>query len=91
MGRGVELTWPGRRPPAAPDPAAIHELAVFGTGDPRGRLVITPVEQLRGRLMETFGIWRDRTDMTRDGVEYMDAVRRGKRLDSVEVRYDEAD
>lgn len=61
------------------------------TTDPQGRLVITPVEQLRARLMETFGMWRDRPDMTRDGVEYMDAVRHGERLDAIESQHYEAD
>ena len=59
--------------------------------DPQGRLVITPVEQLRSRLLETFGMWGDRTDMAGDGVEYMDAVRRGERLNAAKARGDETD
>jgi len=48
--------------------------------DAEGRLVITPIEKIRATLMESFGMWKDRTDLPRDGVEYMDHMRRGERL-----------
>lgn len=59
--------------------------------DEQGRLVITPVEQLRAVLMETFGMWADRTDLPADGVDYMDEIRRGNRLDHLETTADETD
>ena len=58
-----------------------QEVAV--SADAQGRLIITPIEQIRALLMETFGMWADRTDMPTDGVEYMDEVRRGQRLDTL--------
>ena len=41
-----------------------QEVAI--SADDEGRLVIIPVEQLRPRLLETFGMWSDRTDTARD-------------------------
>ncbi len=55
-----------------------QELAV--STDAQGRLILTPIEQIRTRLMETFGMWADRTDIPADGVAYMDEVRPGRRL-----------
>jgi hypothetical protein len=51
--------------------------------DAQGRLLITPIETIRATLMETFGMWKDRTDLPRDGVEYMDQIRRGERLNQM--------
>lgn len=48
--------------------------------DEQGRLIITPIEQIRALLAETFGMWKDRTDLP-NGITYMDEVRRGHRLD----------
>ncbi len=38
------------------------------SSDEQGRLMIMPIEDIRARLMETLGMWADRTDI-RDGVE----------------------
>ena len=54
--------------------------------DAQGRLIITPIEQVRAILQETFGMWADRTDIPKDGVEYMDRIRRGRRLDDLGLR-----
>lgn len=48
--------------------------------DEQGRLILTPIEQARAILDETFGMWADRTDIPKSGIEYMDKVRRGHRL-----------
>jgi hypothetical protein len=48
--------------------------------DAQGRLVLTPLEQVRNILDETFGIWADRADIPKSGIKYMDKVRRGHRL-----------
>jgi hypothetical protein len=48
--------------------------------DEQGRLVLTPLEQVRSILDETFGIWADRADIPKSGIKYMDKVRRGHRL-----------
>jgi bifunctional DNA-binding transcriptional regulator/antitoxin component of YhaV-PrlF toxin-antitoxin module len=54
--------------------------------DAQGRLIITPIEQVRAILKETFGMWADRTDIPADGVEYVDQIRRGRRLDALGLR-----
>ena len=51
--------------------------------DSQGRLIITPIEQVRATLMETFGMWSERKDVPTDGVKYMNAVRKGRRLERV--------
>ena len=58
-----------------------QEVAV--SADAQGRLIITPIEQIRALLLETFGMWADRTDLPADGVEYMDEFRRGQRLNAL--------
>lgn len=57
--------------------------------DAQGRLVLTPLEQIRARLMETFGMWADRTDLPSDSIAYMDEIRRGQRLEQLGIRADE--
>ena len=49
--------------------------------DAQGRLVVTPAEQIKAILKETFGMWADRTDLPDDSVEYVNQVRKGNRLD----------
>lgn len=48
--------------------------------DAQGRLVLTPLDQARSILDETFGLWAGRTDIPKSGIKYMDKVRRGHRL-----------
>lgn len=57
---------------------------VIASTDRAGRIVIMSAEQIRVRLQETFGMWLDRTDVPADGVDYMDEIRRGTRLDEVD-------
>jgi bifunctional DNA-binding transcriptional regulator/antitoxin component of YhaV-PrlF toxin-antitoxin module len=61
------------------------------SSDAQGRLIITPVEQIRAQLMETFGMWSDRTDIPREAVEYVDDLRWGNRLDQIASQMNEAD
>ncbi len=51
--------------------------------DAQGRLVITPVEKIQATLLESFGMWKDRTDLPRNGIEYMDQIRHGERLNQL--------
>ena len=69
--------------------AAGQEVAV--TNDLQGRVLITPIEQVRERLLETFGMWAERDDAPPDGVSYMDEIRRGQRLSVFERRPNETD
>ena len=48
--------------------------------DAQGRLVLTPLEQARAILDETFGMWAGRADIPKSGIKYMDKIRRGHRL-----------
>lgn len=59
------------------------------SADDRGRLVFTPIEQVRALLEETFGMWQDRTDIPTDGVAYMDEIRRGHRLNESGIEWNE--
>jgi len=54
--------------------------------DAQGRLIITPIEQMRALLQETFGMWANRTDIPTDGFEYVDYIRGGRRLDDLGLR-----
>jgi len=48
-----------------------------------------PAERVEAILRETFGMWADRTDIPADGVEYVNGIRRGHRLDEFGLRSDE--
>jgi hypothetical protein len=61
------------------------------SADAQGRLVITPIEQIRAQLLETFGLWADRTDIPTDGAAYVDEIRRGHRLNDLEHLAHETD
>ena len=65
-----------------------QEVAV--SADSQGRLVVTPMEQIRAQLLETFGMWADRDDLPADGIDYMDEIRRGQRLNGTQHRLNEA-
>jgi len=50
------------------------------TTDPAGRIIITPETRIRTILEQTAGMWRGRTDIPADGVEYVNQLRQGRRL-----------
>ncbi|MEA2007895.1 MAG: hypothetical protein U9O54_02150 [Chloroflexota bacterium] len=56
--------------------------------DSSGRLIITPIEIIRARLQETFGMWADRDDIPADSVDYVNAIREGNRLDGLNYETD---
>jgi hypothetical protein len=64
-----------------------QEVAI--TADNQGRLVVTPIDQIRSILSETFGMWSDRTDIASDSITYMDEVRHGHRLNESGIKWDE--
>jgi hypothetical protein len=66
-----------------------QEVAI--SADAQGRLIITPVEQVRALLMETFGMWAGRSDLSGDSIDYVDEIRRGQRLDTAREQLDETD
>ena len=56
--------------------------------DAQGRLVITPLKEIRTILLESCGVWADRTDFPRESVDYVNELRRGSRLDQVSVDHE---
>ena len=54
--------------------------------DAQGRLILTPMEQARAILDETFGMWKGRTDIPKGGIRYMDKIRRGHRLKDLDLQ-----
>jgi hypothetical protein len=79
-----------------PIPDSFRRLLAVGqevaiSADAQGRLVVAPVERFRAVLMETFGMWADRTDQPADSLDYVDALRRGQRLDDLEQPAHETD
>ena len=64
-----------------------QEVAV--SADAQGRLVVTPIEQIRARLQETFGIWAERDDLPADSIDYVNDIRHGQRLDNLQHRVNE--
>lgn len=59
--------------------------------DAQGRLIITPIEHIRARLQETFGMWANHPIVPPDGIEYMDGIRRGQRLSETRSQLNETD
>lgn len=66
--------------------SAGQEVAI--RADQQGRLVITPIEQIRATLLETFGMWADRDDIP-DSVDYVNEIRHGQRLAQLGLHRDE--
>jgi bifunctional DNA-binding transcriptional regulator/antitoxin component of YhaV-PrlF toxin-antitoxin module len=50
------------------------------TTDQAGRIIITPEARIRSILQRTAGMWRGREDIPSDGVEYVNNLRRARRL-----------
>lgn len=67
--------------------SAGQEVAI--TIDKQGRMVVTPIEKIREALVESFGIWADRTDMTADARHFVREIRKGYRLDETRGDLDE--
>jgi hypothetical protein len=73
---GYQLSLPPELQPIAPVGTQFQV-----TIDEAGRIILTPEAHIRAILMETFGMWADRDDIPPDGIEYMDEIRGGQRLD----------
>jgi bifunctional DNA-binding transcriptional regulator/antitoxin component of YhaV-PrlF toxin-antitoxin module len=53
--------------------------------DPQGRVIIMPVEKVWALLLETFGMWSNQSNLTGDSITYMDEIRRGRRLNEMDL------
>ncbi len=77
-------------------PPELQSVAPIGTQfqvtiDETGRLILTPESHIRAILMETFGMWSERDDVPADGVEFVNSIRSGQRLDVLGVPTGEID
>ena len=59
--------------------------------DAQGRLILTPIEKVRAILDKTFGMWADHDYIPHSGIEYVDQIRRGLRLDEMGLRRHQTD
>jgi bifunctional DNA-binding transcriptional regulator/antitoxin component of YhaV-PrlF toxin-antitoxin module len=55
------------------------------TVDRAGRLVLLSEQRVRNILQQTAGLWQDRADIPKDGVAYVNKLRRGRRLSRLGV------
>ncbi len=53
---------------------------VVVTVDRAGRIILLSEQRIRAALQQTAGIWQDRTDIPKNGVAYVNKMRRGRRL-----------
>lgn len=77
-------------------PPELQSLAPVGTQfeitvDESGRIILTPETKIRAILMETFGMWSDHADVPADGVEFVNDIRQGQRLDELGIPAVETD
>jgi hypothetical protein len=61
------------------------------SADQAGRIVLTPIARLLEILERTAGMWEGRNDVPADGVEYVNRLRQGRRLQSLGVIPDDRD
>jgi hypothetical protein len=70
-------------------PAEFRRLLAAGqrvaiSSDEQGRLIVTPIDLYRTLLAESFGLWANQAET--DSVSYVNALRRGQRLDHLQLR-----
>lgn len=53
--------------------------------DQTGRIFLVPEDRALQILADTAGMWRDRTDIPSDGVEYVNQLRQGNRLQDLGI------
>lgn len=63
---------------------------LLASQDDDGRIILTAKAEMRQALDEAFGIWADRTDIPKDGVEYVNQIRNDGRFDEIRKRLHEA-
>lgn len=62
---------------------------LLASQDDDGRIILAAKAEMVQALDEAFGIWADRTDIPKDGVEYVNQIRSGRRFDEVGKRLHE--
>ena len=69
--------------------AEVRKFVEFLQFKTQPRPLTLSTEQIHERLMASFGMWADRTDLPADSIDYVDDIRRGHRLDDLGLRHDE--
>lgn len=62
---------------------------LLASWDNNGHIILTVKSEMRQALDEAFGIWADRTDIPKDGVEYVNLIRNDGRFDEIRNRLHE--
>ena len=62
---------------------------LLASRDNNGRIILTIRSEMQQALDEAFGIWADRTDIPKDGVEYVNRIRNDGRFDEIRNRLHE--
>ena len=75
-------------------PAEIQKIVPVGARlqisvDEIGRIILSPEPDVVTLLQESFGMWANRTDLPANGVEYVDEIRQGQRLDQFGIGADD--
>jgi bifunctional DNA-binding transcriptional regulator/antitoxin component of YhaV-PrlF toxin-antitoxin module len=55
------------------------------TMDKNGRLILIPETKIKEILQQTAGMWQGRDDIPADGVEYVNQLRQGRRLNDLGI------
>ena len=71
-------------------PKEIHASVEIGqeyiiTEDEDGRLILTPAAHVQTILARTAGLWQGRDDLPDTGIEYVDQMRSGNRLNALGI------
>ena len=71
-------------------PKEIHPLVEIGqeyivSQDRAGRLILTPAARVKTILAHTAGLWQGRDDLPDTGIEYVDQMRSGNRLNALGI------
>jgi bifunctional DNA-binding transcriptional regulator/antitoxin component of YhaV-PrlF toxin-antitoxin module len=69
--------------PLRPNLSVGDELLI--SADQQGRIILVPTSRVRAILEQTAGMWRGRQDIPGDGVEYVNNLRQGRRLNDLGV------
>ncbi len=83
------LAAPGTQEMDAASSAPTEKIFICKTiasRDNNGRIILTIKSEMQQALDEAFGLWADRTDVPKDGVEYVNRIRSDDRFDEIRKR-----
>lgn len=62
---------------------------LLASRDNNGRIILSVKSEMQQALDEAFGIWADRTDIPKDGVEFVNQIRSSGRFEEIGKRLHE--